>query len=143
MVAGATMNQSLDPVIPPQEQLELRVRRGRVASVDLYEIKENELEILENGSPSGLYLNFSIFLISLAFGAITTIATATFANPLMQQLFLIIAVVGTLGGLLLLILWWRSHQSIAQVVRAIRARIPPDLARPASLSTPPDVEPKG
>jgi hypothetical protein len=128
---------------PRGEPKELLVRRGRVESVDLYEIKENELELLENGSPSGLYLNFSIFLLSLAFSAIATISTATFQNSTVGTLFLIVSVVGVIGGAFLLILWWRSRQSIAHVVRTIRARIPPDIARPAGAAPASPVEPKG
>jgi len=41
----------------------LRVRRGRVESVDLYEIKDSELEIFQRGSPADLQLNFAIFLL--------------------------------------------------------------------------------
>ena len=53
------------------------VRRGRVDSVDLYEVKKNELELLEKGAPESLQLNFSIFLFSIAFSAIITLTTAT------------------------------------------------------------------
>jgi len=39
----------------------LRVRRGRVESVDLYEIKDTELDELEKGTPAELQLNFAVF----------------------------------------------------------------------------------
>ena len=50
--------------IKPELGEKLIVRRGRVDSVDLYEVKENELELLEKGSPASLQLNFSIFLLT-------------------------------------------------------------------------------
>lgn len=131
---------SSEKVSPSDQQL--KVRRGRVESVDLYEIKENELDLLEKGSPSGLYLNFSIFLLSLAFGAITTLSTAKFGNPRVETLYIVLAVVGTLGGLFLLLLWWRTRESIRQVVKDIRGRIPPDVERTEVDGTI-DVEPKG
>jgi hypothetical protein len=138
------MNTSpLEPKSPALDKQQIRVRRGRVESVDLYEIKENELELLEKGAPSGLFLNFAIFLLSLAFCAITALSTATFANPSMETLFLIVSVVGVLGGVFLFILWWRTRESIAQVVRDIRGRIPRDIesAKPSTPSS--DVTPKG
>ena len=134
---------SLEPVAPATDKQQLRVRRGRVESVDLYEIKENELELLEKGAPSGLYLNFAIFLLSLAFGSITTVITATFASPRIESLFLIVSVVGTIGGAFLFILWWRSRESIAQVVRDIRARIPPDIARSVVDAKSSEIAPRG
>ena len=105
---------------------ELRVRRGRVASVDLYEIKDSELDLLEKGAPSGLYLNFSIFLLSISFSAIAALSTATFSSGKIETLFMIIAVVGMIGGLLLLLLWWRNRKSVFCVVEEIRKRIPPE-----------------
>ena len=45
----------------------VQIKRGRVDSLSLYEITDNELDILTAGSPSSLYLNFAIFLLSRAF----------------------------------------------------------------------------
>ena len=38
---------------------QLIVRCGRVDSVDIYEIKEQELDILERGSPADIQLPYS------------------------------------------------------------------------------------
>ena len=134
---------SLEPKTPTSDQQQIRVRRGRVESVDLYEIKENELELLEKGAPSGLFLNFAVFLLSLAFGAITTLSTATFANTSIQTLFVVVSVVGVLGGTFLIILWWRSRESITQVIRHIRGRIPPEVGHDQEISSSINVAPKG
>ncbi|MDP1803380.1 MAG: hypothetical protein Q8L81_18600 [Bacteroidota bacterium] len=99
------------------------IRRGRVESVDLFEVKEHELEILENGGSDSIYLNFSIFLISIALSAIFSLCTSTFSLPIYQTLFLIIAVVGMLGGIFLLILWLKQRKSTKSVVKIIRGRI--------------------
>ena len=113
----------------------LRVRRGRVDSVDLYEVKEHELEILENGEQTGLYLNFAIFLISLAFSGILTLSTATFANTKIENTFLFISILGVLGGLFLLILWWQGRKSIKDVIRKIKDRIPAEYMEPQEESS--------
>ena len=131
----------------------LRIRRGRVDCVDLYEIKDSELDELERGSPADLYLNFSIALLSLAFSALTAICTvSTFRFPILETLFLVVAVVGFFGGLFLILLWWRSRKDVAVVVAQIRNRIPPEsigapnaeAEQPSSGGEPPhDVEPNG
>jgi len=105
----------------------VRVRRGRVDSVDLYEVKENELEMLEYGEATGIYLNFSIFLLSLAFSSILTLSTATFSNSLIQNSFLFISIIGILLGIILLILWWRGRRNINSVVEKIKGRINTDF----------------
>ena len=105
------------------------VRRGRVDSVDLFEVKENELELLEKGSPASLQLNFSIFLLSLAFSAILTLTTATVKMPKLETVYIVVAVVGVLLGLYLLFSWWKTQTSIKNIVTTIRNRIPPDVLR--------------
>jgi len=106
---------------------QLRVLRGRVDSVNLYEVKENELEILENGEPTGIYLNFSIFLFSLAFSAILALSTATFSSDLIQNAFLFTSIIGIIGGVFLIILWWKGRKFIKSIICTIKDRIPPDF----------------
>jgi hypothetical protein len=105
----------------------LRVRRGRVDSVNLYEVKENELEILENGEPTSIKLNFAIFLLSIAFTGILTLCTATFTSQLLQNTFLFTTIIGIALGLYLLINWWRGRKSIKAVIQTIKDRIQPEL----------------
>ncbi|MCJ7646056.1 hypothetical protein MUO65_04015 [bacterium] len=131
----------------------LRIRLGRVDSVDLYEIKDSELDLLEKGSPSGLYLNFSIFLFSIAFSALAALCTTTsFKYALMQTVFVVIMVVGFIIGALLLILWYRGRKDITEVITKIRNRIPPEVSPVVSPGTgtqspaedqPQPAEPKG
>jgi len=129
----------------------LRIRRGRVDSVDLYEIKDSELDLLEKGTPTGLYLNFAIFLVSIAFSALAALfTTTTFKYPIMQTVFVVVMVVGFLMGALLLILWYRGRGDVAEVIEGIRNRIPPETvsALPCGSLIPPDeqvkpAEPKG
>lgn len=105
----------------------LRIRRGRVESVDLYEIKDTELELFRRGSPADLQLNFSIFLLSIAFTAIASLYTATFSNANVHTTFIVVAVIGTMLGVYLLIAWWVNRKSLAETCDQIRQRIKPDL----------------
>ncbi|PSS68706.1 MULTISPECIES: hypothetical protein [Shewanella] len=118
----------MSPQNNPVSGEKLIVRRGLVDSVDLYEVKENELELLEKGSPAGLQLNFSVFLLSIAFSAILTLATATVKWPIMETVFVVVAVIGILLGIYLLISWWKTRTSIANIISVIRDRIPPEAA---------------
>ena len=110
-----------------EENKPLRIRRGRVESVEIYEIKDAELDTLERGSPADIQFNFGIFLASLAFAAIATLCTATsFRHSFFETLFLIISVVGVLGGAYLGISWYRSRTSLKGLCKRIRSRIPPE-----------------
>jgi hypothetical protein len=99
------------------------IRIGRVESVDLYEIKDTELELFEKGSPADLQLNFAIFLVSTAFSAIVALCTATFANSTVHTTFIVVAVVGILLASYLFISWWRSRTSVKAACLIIRRRI--------------------
>ncbi len=117
----------------------LRVRRGRVDSVDLYEIKDSELDLLEKGSPVSIYLNFSIFLFSIAFSALAVLCTAaTFKHTVAQTIFIVVMVVGFLMGGFLLILWYRGHSSVSEVIDEIRNRIPPEQKSAAIADSSPE-----
>jgi len=121
-VAMATNSKPVDGSNP------LIIRRERVESVDLYEIKDTELDALEKGTPAELQLNFAIFLLSLAFGAITSLATTTFPSKAMETTFIVVSIVGVLLGVYLMIAWWRTRSEVRELCKRIRQRIPPNPA---------------
>ena len=125
----------------PHSDEKLSVRRGRVASVDLYEVKEHELELLEKGQVGTLLLNLGIFLFSIAFTCIAALATADFRSPITETIFIFIIVVGILGGLCLILIWWKTKQSIREVVSIIRSRLNGELP-PGEIPESPETQPK-
>ena len=124
----------------PTDSKPLQVRRGRVASVDLFEAKENELDLLEKGSPASIQLNFAVFLLTMAFSSILALCTATFRSQIAENLCIVVSVVGNLMGVYLLISWWRTRTPIAEVVRAIRQRIDVQEAEDSAAAAPPRSE---
>ena len=135
---------AMQPDAPKETDSEkpLKIRRGRVESVDIYEIKDSELEILEKGSPADLQLNFSIFLLSVAFSGICVMATVTtFRTPKIETIFTVVTIVGLIIGLYLLIAWYRNRKSLTDIANKIRQRIPPDIA--ASAPEKPVEKPSG
>jgi hypothetical protein len=103
-----------------------RIRRGRVDSLSLYEVTESELDLLENGSPASNYLNFAIALLSVGISFMTTIFSATFESDRVFYVFVIVATVSTIIGLILMRLWWSSAESVGAVVKHIRSRLKDD-----------------
>jgi hypothetical protein len=102
-----------------------RIRRGRIDSFALYEISEQELDVLEKGSPSALQLNFSIALLSVAASFLVTVLS----QPLEGKIFLVFVVVvsvGTALGAYLMFVWARNRTSVSSTIRRIRGRLPGD-----------------
>jgi len=100
-----------------------RISRGRFDSLVLYEVTEDELDVLEKGSPSSIFLNFAIFLLSVSISFFAIIFTVE-VTPLSKfVVFLIVALVGLIIGSVLLVLWFRSRKTSKTVVRKIKKRL--------------------
>ena len=116
----------MTPPSPSDNDKTVQVRRARVGSIDIYEIKDSELEILEEGGPAQTQLNFAVFLLTLAFSSIIALSTATFKSVIIQFTFVVVAVVGSLGGLYLFVQWKRTKTSVRNLVKDIRNRMNDD-----------------
>ena len=142
MASEISLTMATDPQPNPPDTT-VRVRHGRVASVDVFEIKESELEIFEKGSPADLQLNFALPLLTMAFEAVCILVTATFANQTTKTVFIVLAVVGALFGLYLLVAWKRNRKSLKIVCRTIRSRIPSEPAETEATSAALPAAPSG
>jgi NADH:ubiquinone oxidoreductase subunit K len=103
-----------------------KIKRGRVDSLSLFEITEHELNILESGSPSSLFLNFALLLLSTATSFLIALTSTTISSDRVFAVFTIIVVIGYIAGIVLFVLWWRNRQSTATIIKRIRQRIPSD-----------------
>lgn len=104
-------------------QNEPTILRGKVDSLSLYEITDFELNILEKGSPNSIYLNFSVFLLSVGFSFMATLLSTDIQSERTFYIFVIFCILGIVGGVFLLILWYKMKNEVADVVIRIRERI--------------------
>lgn len=102
----------------------IRIVRGRVDSLALYEVTDSELRTLERGSPGTIYMSFSIFLLTVSLSFLVSILSTTI-EPLRTYIaFLAVVLLSGISGLILLVLWWRNRESIKEVIYEIKLRIP-------------------
>jgi len=102
----------------------VKVKRARYDSLELFDVSENELTIIERGSPSSTYLNFAIFLLSIAISFLTTLLTVDLKeNQTLFTVFTVICVLGFMVGLFLIIIWHRSKNEFDEVLKKIRDRM--------------------
>ncbi len=97
--------------------------RGRVDSLSLYEITDNELGILEKGSPNSIYLNFGIFLASIGMSFLIALLTVEVQSTKVFTIFVVLCCIGILGGSFLIFLWYRMKGEVSDVVAKIKKRI--------------------
>ena len=111
----------------PSSNGNIRVRRGKVDAVVLYEVREDELELLEKGGEATTQLNFAIFLYSLSFASlIAIICTIDYRWDSANSIFWLIFIFGSILGSYFFIIWKRSKKPIAKVVSNIRNRLSDD-----------------
>lgn len=99
------------------------VRRGRVDSVVLYEIKEDELNSLERGAPSSALLNLALFAWGSFFSFLATVLTVELKESVSATVFLFLTVLTPIAGLVLLVLWLVFRRDQARIIATIRSRL--------------------
>ncbi len=99
------------------------IRRARIQELTIYEIFEDELKMLEFGSPVSLYFNFSIFLLSVASSFAVTLATAHFSSDRVYMVFVTILIFSSLIGLCLIILWQKQYRVGSNIAESVRNRL--------------------
>ena len=97
------------------------ILRGKVSSVLLYEVTEHELDTLEKGTPTSLFLNFGIALLSISCSFLVALLTTNIDSDRLFMVFTFIVIVGFIIGILLMCLWYRNRQSINVLVKKSRA----------------------
>jgi hypothetical protein len=117
----------------------LRIVRGQVDSLSLFEITDYELEILEEGSPSSTFLNFAIFFVSIGVSFLTTLLTVDIDSIYLFSVFAILTVIGLGAALVLFQLWRKLRSRTKDLCKKIRARAPiATIPEPIVPRNPPD-----
>lgn len=98
------------------------VRRGRVDSIDLYEVTDDELQELERGGEASNYLNFALSLSSIAISFSIALAT-TNTTDRQFYVFLIIIVGTALAALIFGVIWRSNRRTVQELAARIRARM--------------------
>ena len=112
------------PNAQSEGSVQLRIIRGPVGSLSLYEITDYELELLEQGSPSSNFLNFAIFFFSIGASFFTTLVTVTIQSVYVFAIFVVLTVLGLFASLVLFQLWRGSKSRTRDLCKKIRARVP-------------------
>lgn len=102
----------------------VHVVRHKVDSLKLYDVKEEELEILEKGSPESLLLSIAIALISSAFSIF--VSMPPFEAMLKNLILLFLMIAFSVVGIVLLIVWFSQNKSTTNIIKRIKSRRPDD-----------------
>ena len=111
--------------LPPQDSESLPTRRARVESIDLFEVKKEELDLMEAGLKSTpTILAFATFLASVAVAClIAMLTTKEYKWPVVESVFSGVGFSGLVLAVLLFILWYRNRSSENRLISTIRNRM--------------------
>ncbi|HXB96502.1 MAG TPA: hypothetical protein VNZ54_00525 [bacterium] len=99
------------------------VVRGKVDTLVLYEVREDELDVFEKGSPSSIYFSLGLFFISVGLSFLITLQTIDIPEGKKYTTFLVVTICGLAIGSVLLFLWWKTGDSSKDLCKKIRARV--------------------
>lgn len=119
---------------------EIRIDRAKYDSITLYEVSEDELNTIEQGSPSSTYLNIAISLLSIFLALLITLLTVSITDIKIYTFFVIVTVVAFVGGIVLFILWLGTRTSTKTIFKRIRDRKSPDAVREVIISDKPEAQ---
>lgn len=115
----------------------LRIIKAELGEICVYEVTDDELSALENGSPGSLQLNFAVFLLPIAISFLISILTTKIESVYLYACFVAVTIVGFVLGIFFFFVWLRSYRGLSSVSKRIRSR---RLNRP-SMSPSPSVSP--
>lgn len=101
----------------------VKINRGKLGSISLYEVTEDELDLLERGSPNSTYLNFAIGLFSVGISFFVSIFSTKIDDIKVYVVFWVVALITTIGGVVLFVVWRQANKATESVIQRIKNRL--------------------
>ena len=95
---------------------------GRVDSLVCFEITDDELKQLEDGSPYSTLLSLALFFFGAGVSLSTTFFAATYSSIVAKAVFACVTVVAFLAGVTLVVIWWGFYRYRTSLFAKIRRR---------------------
>jgi hypothetical protein len=99
------------------------IRRGRMDSLVLYEVAEDELDTLVGGGPAPIYFNFFTGCLSILVTLFVTMLTVHIKSPVKHATFISLIVLFVVLTILFFALWLKNRDSTKKVEGRVRARL--------------------
>lgn len=91
--------------------------------IEIFPVTDDQLDELEKGTNSDLYLEFGLCLISVFASFLCSLLVLDFSSsPKAFQFYSVICVVTGPFAILLLILWWRNRKDTTKLINKIRSQ---------------------
>lgn len=92
--------------------------------VVVYFVEAAELESLRKGGIATTLLSFGLAMFSAALSFIAVLLSTPIQSERTFTVFVVIAVVSTVAGCVLLVIWWLSGSETKRIIEVIKQRFP-------------------
>jgi hypothetical protein len=115
------------------------VKLAQPGELKAYVVFEHQLDLLGQGSPASLLLNFALFFLGVAATSLGTLVTAPPNQDRVFYSFLIVFMITLIAGIVLVAVWYAVHRSVTSLIVEIKAQMPPNRPVEQVPSEPPDM----
>lgn len=112
---------------PPMEMMSpVNIRYVGIGQLTVFSVSEDELRLIESGSPAATYLNLGIAFFCLGIGSLISLLLSEPSKSLHKFVVVIVLMVMSfIAGFILLVLWSRARKQVSDVIVRIRCRAIP------------------
>jgi len=114
------------------------VKLAQPGELKAYVVFEHQLDLLSQGSPASLLLNFALFFLGVAATSLGTLVTAPPNQDRIFYSFLIVFIITLIAGIVLLAIWYATHRSVTNLIVEIKAQMPRNPPVEQGPSEPPE-----
>jgi hypothetical protein len=114
------------------------VKLAQPGELKAYVVFEHQLDLLAQGSPVSLLLNFALFFLGVAATSLGTLVTAPPNRDRIFYSFFITSTITLIAGIVLLAVWYAMHKSVTSLIVEIEAQMPPNPPVEQGPPGPPD-----
>lgn len=98
------------------------VRRFPVGSLDVYEVTEDELNLIEKYNKNDYDFNCSVFCFSFVLGSISNLLLSDFKSDFSANVFICLLIIMLLAGLYTGGRWFNNRKQKQGIIHKIRSR---------------------
>jgi hypothetical protein len=99
-----------------QAEGQVNINRARLGSLTLYDVTEDELDMLQNGPSNGIWLNMACALIPVSVTLTATLMTVNILSTRTFIVFVIVTVLTGLTGIIAAIVWYSGRRSYTSII---------------------------
>jgi hypothetical protein len=102
------------------------VRYVGIGQLTVFLVSEDELRLIEAGSPAALCLNLGIAFLAIGTGSVVTLLLSEPSKSIHKfVVVVVITVLSLIAGFILLVIWTRLRKQASDVIKRIRSRAIP------------------